>query len=74
MDKLTIFGMGLIGSSLGMALKKAQIKAEIVAFDRDRAVSSRARRAGACDKVETNPIDAIKGLSLIHISEPTRPY
>ena len=70
MDKLTIFGMGLIGSSLGMALKKAQIKAEIVAFDRDRAVSSRARRAGACDKVETNPIDAIKGSSMVILSIP----
>jgi len=69
-DKLTIFGMGLIGSSLGMALKKAQIKAEIVAFDRDRAVSSSARRAGACDKVETNPIDAVKGSSMVILSIP----
>ena len=29
MDKMTIFGMGLIGSSLGMALKKAKVPAEL---------------------------------------------
>lgn len=70
MDKLTIFGTGLIGSSLGMALKKAKIKAEIVGYDRDRGVANRARKAGACDKVETNPIDAVRGSAMVILSMP----
>ena len=41
LDRITIVGMGLIGSSLGMALKKAGIPAEIVGTDRDRGVDHR---------------------------------
>ncbi|MBI4282343.1 MAG: prephenate dehydrogenase/arogenate dehydrogenase family protein [Chloroflexi bacterium] len=70
MDKITIVGMGLIGSSLGMALKRAQVNAEIVGTDRDREVSNRAQRAGASDSTEYNPLHAIKGAKLVIIATP----
>ena len=44
MDRIAIVGMGLIGSSLGMALKKADVGMEIVGTDRDRSVAARAQR------------------------------
>ena len=70
MDKITILGMGLIGSSLGMALKKAQVSAKIVGYDRERGVANRAQRAGASDSVETNPITAVKGARLVVLAIP----
>ena len=70
MDRITIVGMGLIGSSLGLALKKAQLGVEIVGTDRDRMVASAARRMGACDSTETNPISAIRGARMIILATP----
>ena len=70
MERITIVGMGLIGSSLGMALKKAQIPAEIVGTDRDRGVARRAQQAGASDKTETNPISAIRGSKMVILATP----
>ena len=70
MDKITIVGMGLIGSSLGMALKKAQVQATIVGTDRDRVIASEARKMGATDTTENNPIQAIKGAKLIILATP----
>lgn len=70
MDKITIIGMGLIGSSLGMALKRAQVGAEIVGSDQDRGVANRAQRAGASDSTETNPLSAIRGARLVILATP----
>ena len=70
MERITIVGMGLIGSSLGMALKKAQIPAEIVGTDRDRGIARRAQQAGASDKTETNPISAIRGSKMVILATP----
>jgi prephenate dehydrogenase len=70
MHKITIVGMGLIGSSLGLALKKAKVEAEIVGTDRDRGVTARAQRAGACDSTENNPLKAIRGSKLVILATP----
>ena len=70
MDRITIVGMGLIGSSLGMALKQADIPAEIVGTDRDRGVARRAQQAGASDRTETNPISAIRGSKMVILATP----
>ena len=70
MDKITIIGTGLIGTSLGMALKKAQIKAEIVGSDRDRGVANRAQKMGGADSTESNPIRAVKGAKVVVIATP----
>ena len=70
MDKIAIIGMGLIGSSLGMALKRAKVSAEIVGTDRDRGVATRAQRAGASDSTETNPLRSVRGAALVIISTP----
>ena len=70
MDKITIVGMGLIGSSLGMALKKAQVGGEIVGTDRDRGIAARARKAGASDSTENNPLKAVQGAKLVILATP----
>jgi len=70
MSKITIVGMGLIGSSIGLALKKAKIDGEIVGTDRDRSVSARARKIGAADSTENNPIKAVAGASIVILATP----
>ena len=70
MDRIAIVGMGLIGSSLGMALKKAEVGMEIVGTDRDRAVAARAQRAGASDRTENNPLAAIRGAKIVILATP----
>ena len=70
MNRITIVGTGLIGSSIGLAIKKAGLEFEIVGTDRDRGVAARAHKAGALDSVKNNPLDAIKGSSIIILATP----
>ncbi|MEO8456181.1 MAG: prephenate dehydrogenase/arogenate dehydrogenase family protein [Chloroflexota bacterium] len=69
--KITIVGLGLIGGSLGMALKSANLSGiEIVGHDRDIEVETRAQKLGAVDRREHNLMRAIEGASLIIIAVP----
>lgn len=70
MDKITIIGMGLIGTSLGMALKRAQLDLNIVGTDRDRGIASRAQRRGAVDSMEPNLLTAVREARLVIIATP----
>ena len=55
-----------------MALKKAQVKAEIVGSDRDRGVANRAQKMGGADSTEPNPLRAVKGAKVVVIATPIR--
>lgn len=69
--KITIIGLGLIGGSLGLALKAAQLPSiEIVGHDRDRGTEGDAKRMGAIDKAEHNLPRAVEGASLVIIATP----
>lgn len=71
MGKLTIIGLGLIGGSMGLALKRATtVKAEIVGYDRDYEVGQRALKAGAIDKNALSVEEAVRGASLVIIATP----
>ena len=72
MDKIAIIGTGLIGTSIGMALKKAQVKAEIVGSDRDRGIANRAQKMGGADSTESNPLRAVRGAKMVVIATPIR--
>jgi prephenate dehydrogenase len=71
MGKMGIIGLGLIGGSMGLALKRAKLNGlEVLGYDREREVAERALRAGAIDAVvpavETLAADA----ALIVIATP----
>ena len=71
MDKITIIGMGLIGTSLGMAIKGAGIKnAQIVGMDINRGHSSRAQKMGAIDRAENNLARAAEDAEIVIIATP----
>ena len=71
MDRLTIIGMGLIGTSFGLALKKAKVRnIEIVGHDLEPTNSLKAQKRGALDRVERNIFSAIAGAKVIVLAIP----
>ena len=66
---ITIIGTGLIGGSLGLALKKRKFAGRIVGCDR-APVLERAREIGAIDEGFTNPADAVRGSHVIVLATP----
>ncbi len=69
-SRITIVGLGLVGGSIGLALKKAKIEAEIVGHDRDSGIAGRAQKLGAVDKTDWNLIGAASGAGLIILALP----
>lgn len=70
--KITIIGLGLIGGSLGMALKAANLgdSIEIVGHDRDSGAENIARKRGAIDRAEHNLPRAVEGAAIIIVATP----
>ena len=58
-NKVAIFGVGLIGGSFALALKKAGMVGELVGFDRSAASLVRARELGIIDRVAGSAADAV---------------
>ena len=46
--KVTIYGIGLIGGSLGLALKEHHLVHQVMGFDQNKKVLSQALEYGAC--------------------------
>jgi len=71
LKRITIIGTGLIGGSLGLALKATNFPGvEIVGHDRDRGTANQAKKRGAIDKAEHNLPRAVRGASLVIIATP----
>jgi prephenate dehydrogenase len=70
--QVTIIGTGLIGGSLGLALKKRHLAGRIVGSDR-APVLERAQDCGAIDGGTTNPADAVRGSDLVVLATPVVP-
>ncbi len=69
-SRITIIGLGLIGGSIGLALKKANLDVEIIGHDKDPGVSSKAQKRGAVDGTKWNLIDACDGAGMIILALP----
>lgn len=67
--QITIIGNGLIGGSLGLALKKRKFSGRIIGCDR-APVLERAQEKGAIDAGITNPADAVQGSSVVVLATP----
>jgi prephenate dehydrogenase len=68
--RITIVGLGLIGGSIGLALRQTGNDYEVVGHDREHTVASKARKLGAVSKTEWNLISACEGADLIIIATP----
>jgi prephenate dehydrogenase len=67
--QVTIIGTGLIGGSLGLALKKRRLAGRVIGCDR-APVLERAKDCGAIDAGIANPGDAVRGSDLVVLATP----
>jgi len=67
--RIAIIGLGLIGGSMGLALKKVA-DLELVGFARRPEVASKALSIGAVDRAEGNLLSAVEEASLVIIATP----
>ncbi len=70
--QVTIIGTGLIGGSLGLAMRKRHLAGRIVGCDR-APVLERAQDCGAIDEGAINPADAVRGSDLVVLATPVLP-
>jgi prephenate dehydrogenase len=69
-DKLTIIGVGLIGSSLALALKQAGAVGQVVGYGRNRENLEKGVELGVLDSFEATIEASVKGADLIVVAVP----
>jgi len=71
MERVAIIGLGLIGGSIGLALKQAGLKdVEIIGTARSRETVQRAKKRGAIDEFAYTPAEAVAGAKLVIVASP----
>ena len=71
MPQITIIGLGLIGGSLGMALRQAYNgKAELVGYDSNSKAHNSAKKAGIVDRTEWNLDKAVENADVVVLAVP----
>ena len=68
--RLAIFGVGLIGGSLALALKREKAVGCVTGAGRSRANLLTARRLGIIDEIATDPAAAVKNADMVLIAVP----
>jgi len=72
MQKVAILGLGLMGSSLGCALKKMLPSVEVFGYARRSATRDAALKSGVCDDVSERVDDAVKGADIVVVCVPVQ--
>ena len=73
--RLTLIGLGLIGSSIARAAQlNGAIAAEIVASDRSQAVLDRVEALGIATRTEIDPARAVEGADCVILCTPVGSY
>lgn len=69
-EKIAILGLGLMGGSLGLALKKLDCTEAVMGFSRSAESRTLALARGAVDAVYDRPEDAVRGADLVVACAP----
>jgi len=67
---VSILGLGLLGASLGLALRKHASGTRIMGYAHRGATARAALKRGAADEVFENPVEAIRGADLVVLCTP----
>lgn len=70
LNRLVVIGVGLIGGSFALALKRARLVKEVVGVGRSRKNLKDALRLGVIDRAETDAAKAVDGADLVLIGAP----
>ncbi|MCX5694454.1 MAG: prephenate dehydrogenase [Candidatus Omnitrophica bacterium] len=68
-NKVVIIGTGLIGGSLGLALKKQHLAAQVIGFSRQQKNARLAKKAGAIDQIGLS-LDVVADADLVVLATP----
>lgn len=68
--RLTILGVGLLGGSIGLALKSVASHCQVMGYGHRPATLDKAREIGAIDIGTTDPAEAVRGSDLIILCTP----
>jgi len=69
---LALVGVGLIGGSFALALRRAGAVTRVVGFDRDRSALERGAALGVIDTAVDSVSEAVKGADLVVVAVPVR--
>jgi prephenate dehydrogenase len=69
-NQVTIVGVGLIGGSLGLALKRSGLAETVVGVGHRQASLDEAVARGAVDRVSLDPADGVRGSDLVVLATP----
>jgi prephenate dehydrogenase len=69
-EKITLVGVGLLGGSLGLAIKERKLASRVVGYVRRTASIRECERAGAVDKADTDLRRAVEGAELVVLCVP----
>jgi len=70
MERIAILGTGLLGTSVGLALRAAGFQGEIVGWNRNPAHAETARKMGALDRIADDALAAARAAQVVLISVP----
>jgi cyclohexadieny/prephenate dehydrogenase len=73
-DRVSLIGLGLIGSSLARRLRRDGLAREIVGTARTPATRDKAMELGLVDRVHEDPAEAVAGADLVMICTPLGAY
>jgi prephenate dehydrogenase len=68
--RLAIIGVGLIGGSLSLALKKAGAVEDVIGFSRTDSVRDEALKLGVIDRAANSVADAVKDADVVFLAVP----
>lgn len=68
--KIVIFGVGLIGGSFALALRKAGAVGEVVGFGRSQATLNEAKQLGILDRIGSDVAAEVKDADIVLLATP----
>lgn len=71
-NRLAMIGLGLIGGSLSLALKKRGLVGEVVGYSRQWQTRLRARELGLIDRPVDSAAEAVRGADVVFIATPVQ--
>lgn len=70
--KIALLGSGLIGGSIGLALRQLDEVEQVIAYDAAESTSARAVERGAATAAVSTPEEAVEGADVVFIATPVR--
>ena len=68
--RVAIIGVGLIGGSIGLALRERELADEVIGVGRRMASLEKAQQRGAIDRATTNLVEGVAGADWVIIATP----